>query len=192
MNMTSRKTLIALVTSVYILALIGGLRVVIAGIFYTYGTHIEDHLKAIDWYERAISLDASCPEYYNYIVESYLTYARFPLLTERYLDRAEALGRKGLSICPLNSRLWLDLARVSEMQGHLSRAEARYLKAIYLDPNNALYRTELAAFYIKRGRVQKGMQELQRARQDYPGPFRDILRALERAGIDKGGFRNWK
>ncbi|MCG8469481.1 MAG: protein kinase [Gemmatimonadetes bacterium] len=87
------------------------------------------------------------------------------------IDEAGSALRRALDLEPRSAETHRWLARVSESQGDLARAERRYLDAIGLEPGMWVYHGELATFLAYRDRHEEAIPHFEQVRVLAPDNF---------------------
>lgn len=79
---------------------------------------------------------------------------------------AERLMQEGCRLTPDDPQAWLSLGDLESLQGHTRAASAAYEKAVALAPNNTVTLCALAELELKRGRLKRVRELLNRAAAD--------------------------
>lgn len=124
-----------------------------------------------------------------------LNYVRLSaLITETDPGKAEDLLQRAVTLSPLDSRSWIDLALRHEMDGNLPAAERELLRAAGVD-RQYLPRWSLANFYFRRGDDTRFWLWARSASEMLYDDPRPLFRLCDAAAagenlIDRLGLRN--
>ena len=128
----------------------------------------EDNLKrAIDLYQRALSLDPGFARAHAALASTYVVlpgYTREDGDKDTYMPLAESAARQALSIDPKIGEAHAVLAQLNAQRGDLLDAESGFFFAISLEPNEA---TPHHWYSLLLGRVGRLQQALEQARRAY-------------------------
>ncbi len=139
----------------------------------------------LDWpgaeaeFRRAIEL---CPN----SADAYDLYGRMCGALERY-DEALALQRRAQELDPLAHRL--DVASTLLRAGRYEEAAVEAVRAVEVDPDHDRARATLGWAYLRQGKVEDGLAELEQASALSPGTFPVARAARSGPGGDGQGRR---
>ena len=108
--------------------------------------------------ERAIALEPGNSEAIKLAAESAAFLGQF--------DRALRLGRRAVDLDPLDAGSWENLGEIEFYNGQLDKAAADCKKALDLNPDVATGPSNLTQIYIREGRPQDALPEIERVRPD--------------------------
>ena len=158
------------------------IRPCVADSHYKDGAKFESDLRwdeAAGKYRSASRLSQRNSEYFYALAN---VYSRRVKLTkdgeihgEWYRLALDACHR-AVELCPKNGNHHLLLASLHESAGNAGEADAAYVKAISLDPNNAFYRRLYGGFCFKQDEIQRGVSEYKKSIDIYPTYLYSVLR----------------
>jgi TolB-like protein/Flp pilus assembly protein TadD len=121
-----------------------------------------EHLKAVEFFERAIALDSNYALAYSGIADCYAVDSA-PEKGEAGLAKVKVAAEKALEIDPTLGQPHAALASVFAYNFDWSGAEREYKKAIELDPTYATGHQWYAEFLTRMGRHDEAAAEINRA-----------------------------
>lgn len=181
----SKKLILFILLILYFSIIVNIVKVLIAEIYFLRAKDIENTkywIRAVSFYEKALSFDPKRLELYERLSRLYFLKALFPINDESQILKMEKTLLKGISLCPYSGDLHLGIGLFYEAIGKDKEAEDYYKKAIFLDPNNAFYHTILSAFYLKRGRNSEGIMEAKKAVACSNASL--VLKCLKKLGVN--------
>ncbi len=123
---------------------------------------INDREQVKEAMGRALALDPNQPY-------GLWSLARYQSGIEGNIDAAIATLEKAVKVAPGWSTLWNDLGNAQDVRGDWQSAEKALKRAIELDPEDALARSNLAIVYLQQDRVRDAKREIDRALAVDPG-----------------------
>ncbi len=90
------------------------------------------------------------------------------LMQQQQLAAAQDLLRRSSVACAKDGELFDTLGLAYAFDHHFDQAQAAYEKALALEPNNVIFRNNLASSYIQAGQRAKGMAEMERVLKTDP------------------------
>ncbi|MCV3735946.1 FecR domain-containing protein [Rhizobium sp. TRM96647] len=123
---------------------------------------INDREQVKEAMGRALALDPNQPY-------GLWSLARYQGGIEGDIDAAIATLEKAVKVAPGWSTLWNDLGNAQDARGDWQSAEKALKRAIELDPEDALARSNLAIVYLQQDRVREAKREIDRAMASDPG-----------------------
>jgi DNA-binding SARP family transcriptional activator/Tfp pilus assembly protein PilF len=127
---------------------------------------VEDLRRAVDYFERALADDAEFGLAHALLAQAYLLLAGSPDFPSRQARRlAAASAQRALAIDDRISAAHSALALTQQMNRDMSAAERSYLRALQLDPDDALARSWYGAFLMYSGRTSSCVRQLELAHQ---------------------------
>ncbi len=123
---------------------------------------INDREQVKEAMGRALALDPNQPY-------GLWSLARYQSGIEGNVDAAIATLEKAVKVAPGWSTLWNDLGNAQDVRGDWQSAEKALKRAIELDPEDALARSNLAIVYLQQDRVRDAKREIDRALAVDPG-----------------------
>jgi TolB-like protein/DNA-binding winged helix-turn-helix (wHTH) protein/Tfp pilus assembly protein PilF len=133
-----------------------------------------------DWFgadasiERAIALEPGNPDNVRLAAASAAYLGRF--------EQALQLGHRALGLDPLNANSWENLGEIELYNGQLDEAAADCKKALELNPDVPPGPFYLIQIYVKQGRPQDALPEVERVRSD---SLRGVLNAIAYYALDR-------
>ncbi len=128
--------------------------------------------------ERALELNEN-------LAEAHLNKASLLVFRRRFEQALPEIDR-ALELDPLSDTTLMHAATWYLYSGHVDEAMTRYKKFLAIDPENAFAINNLGLAHVRKGEIQMGLAELERAsrlRKDYkPTEEQDLAWALSKAG----------
>ncbi|MDA2932706.1 tetratricopeptide repeat protein [Acidobacteria bacterium AH-259-D05] len=119
---------------------------------------ISELYPSVEGFQEAIRWDPSGPDYYYHLG---LIYRDSPDL--QHLQLARYYLEKATELNPYNWWYWLGLARSYEISNMAVQAERAYLRAVEINPREAVYRWRFANFYLREGELEKALSQFKSA-----------------------------
>ena len=139
---------------------------------------ISEVYPTVEGLQEAIRWDPSGPDYYYQLG---LIYRDDPY--QQHLQLARYHLEKATELNPYNWWYWLELARSYETSDMTVQAERAYLRAVEMNPREAVYRWRFANFYLREGELAKALAQFKSAIALEPGQYlQSTLTLLWKAG----------
>ena len=119
------------------------------GLIYT---HLENPLKAIQYYKKSLYINPGCVEALQGLGSSYVETLDFKK-SLKYFKKALLIGGDNLAIVHNN------IGYTCFQIGKFKEAETSFLKSIALDKNYSLAHSNLSKLYLRSEKFEKGWQE---------------------------------
>jgi TolB-like protein/Tfp pilus assembly protein PilF len=119
----------------------------------------EANSEAIEFFKKAVALDASFALPYAGLADAYLQdVIRYRGLSRDWSDSAEASAWRAISLDPEAAEGWKALGLAFQITGRLDSAETCYLKAIEKNPNHLPAVGNLGLIYDSRGQADEAVR----------------------------------
>ena len=134
------------------------------GHFYVHKWNLPDVEKGMKYLEQAIAMDSTCAPAYVDVVDAYSYFSR-DMSSREVAQKMTAYARKALSIDPTLAQAYAALGDVKlTYDWDWKEAEANYLRAIALNPNDPLAHAYYGTCLSVTGRSDEGLREAIRAK----------------------------
>jgi TolB-like protein/DNA-binding winged helix-turn-helix (wHTH) protein/tetratricopeptide (TPR) repeat protein len=123
--------------------------------------------KAIEYFQRAISLQADYASAYSGLADCYMLLPLYDPTTSAVPYRANAFeaAKKAVDLDGNNAEAHLSLGQANFRAGNFAVAEPEYKKAMELDPNSANAHHWYGLFLATQGRLSEAREHLAQARE---------------------------
>jgi TolB-like protein/Tfp pilus assembly protein PilF len=133
-----------------------------ARFFWNRRTH-EDMSRALEWYQRAIELDASSPLIFAGLADVYATLGPPNTPVSDLITRGTAAAMKAITLDPSMGEPFAALARLRAYDWDWAGAERNYRKAVELAPGYAPARYWFGSFLANQRRCDEAVVEAREA-----------------------------
>jgi eukaryotic-like serine/threonine-protein kinase len=135
------------------------------GVFYARKGNIEDHKKALDYYNQAVALDPNFALAYASMVPSYTNLSTSGLDPKELLAKEKAAAQKALELDETLAEAHAGLALIKRDEWDWAGAENEYKRAIELNPNYAGAHGNYAFYLSIMGWTTEALAEIKRAQE---------------------------